>query len=277
MGQLSIDGNDDLAIELEKIIPSDLKNIKLNQSKYYFLTNEKGGIYDDLIVTKVEKGFSIILNAACKNNDFTIIKKALKDKFKLTLHNDLSLIALQGPESPKILEKLIKGVSILKFMNGKKFHYNNNFIYITRSGYTGEDGFEISLPNDLAEDFVKKLIDTAGGISVVAHPYRRIYLEDDDVGSDAYDVMLERASTNPMILYTDAVEVLNSRGTQRENAFANDVAEKFGKPSTGASDAHRPEDLGKFATEFHCPINGLEDFISEFKSKRFHKITLNGV
>ena len=159
MGQLSIDGNDDLAIELEKIIPSDLKNIKLNQSKYSFLTNEKGGIYDDLIVTKVEKGFNIILNAACKYNDFVIIKKALKDKFKLTLHNDLSLIALQGPKSPKILEKLINGVSILKFMNGKKFLYNNNFIYITRSGYTGEDGFEISLLNDLAEDFVKKLID----------------------------------------------------------------------------------------------------------------------
>ena len=159
MGQLSIDGNDDLAIELEKLIPSDLKNIKLNQSKYSFLTNEKGGIYDDLIVTKVEKGFNIILNAACKNNNFAIIKKALKDKFKLTLHNDLSLVALQGPESPKILEKLINGVSILKFMNGKKFHHNNNFIYITRSGYTGEDGFEISLLNDLAEDFVKKLID----------------------------------------------------------------------------------------------------------------------
>ena len=55
-------------------------------------------------------------------------KKALKDKFKLTLHNDLSLVALQGPESPKILEKLINGVSILKFMNGKKFFYNNNII-----------------------------------------------------------------------------------------------------------------------------------------------------
>tara|TARA_B110001454_G_scaffold179153_1_gene172271 strand:+ start:418 stop:1512 length:1095 start_codon:yes stop_codon:yes gene_type:complete len=159
MGQLSIDGNDDLAIELEKLIPSDLKNIKLNQSKYSFLTNEKGGIYDDLIVTKVEKGFNIILNAAYKNNNFAIIKKALKDKFKLTLHNDLSLVALQGPESPKILEKLINGVSILKFMNGKKFFYNNNIIYISRSGYTGEDGFEISLLNDLAEDFVKKLID----------------------------------------------------------------------------------------------------------------------
>ena len=68
----------DLAIELEKIIPTDLKKIKLNQSKYSFLTNEEGGIYDDLIVTKVEKGFNIILNAACKNNDFKIIKNALK-------------------------------------------------------------------------------------------------------------------------------------------------------------------------------------------------------
>ena len=159
MGQLSIDGNDDLVIALEKILPSDLKNIKLNQSKYSFLTNEKGGIYDDLIITKIEKGFNIILNAACKNNDFVIIKKALKDKFKLTLHNDLSLIALQGPESSKVLEKLINGVSVIKFMNGKNFLYNNKIIYITRSGYTGEDGFEISLPNDLVEDFVKKLID----------------------------------------------------------------------------------------------------------------------
>ena len=121
MGQLSIEGNGELSTALEKIIPSDLKNIKLNQSKYSFLTNEQGGIYDDLIITKIEKGFNIILNAACKNNDFAIIKKALKDKFKLTLHNDLSLIALQGPESPKILEKLINGVSTLKFMNGKKF------------------------------------------------------------------------------------------------------------------------------------------------------------
>ena len=159
MGQLSIEGNGELAIALEKIIPSDLKNIKLNQSKYSFLTNEQGGIYDDLIITKIEKGFNIILNAACKNNDFAIIKKALKDKFKLTLHNDLSLIALQGPESSKVLEKLINGVSVIKFMNGKNFLYNNKIIYITRSGYTGEDGFEISLPNDLVEDFVKKLID----------------------------------------------------------------------------------------------------------------------
>ena len=158
MGQLSIEGNEDLAAELEKIIPTDLKTIKLNQSKYSFLTNENGGIYDDLIVTKVERGFNIILNAAHKDNDYKIIKNALGGKFKLKLHEDLSLIALQGPKSSKILEKSINGVSSLKFMNGDKFSYNGKDIYITRSGYTGEDGFEISIPNELVENFAKKLI-----------------------------------------------------------------------------------------------------------------------
>ena len=158
MGQLSIEGNEDLAAELEKIIPTDLKNIKLNQSKYSFLTNENGGIYDDLIVTKVERGFNIILNAARKDNDYKIIKNALGGKFKLKLHEDLSLIALQGPKSSEILKKSINGVSSLKFMNGDKFSYNGKDIYITRSGYTGEDGFEISIPNELVENFAKKLI-----------------------------------------------------------------------------------------------------------------------
>jgi len=107
MGQLSIDGSNDLILALEKIIPTDLKNIKLNQSKYSFLTNEHGGIYDDLIITRAEKGFNIILNAACKDNDFKIIKNALNSKFKLTLHKDLSLIALQGPKASEILENII--------------------------------------------------------------------------------------------------------------------------------------------------------------------------
>jgi len=158
MGQLLIEGNEDLSTELEKIIPMDLKKIKLNQSKYSFLTNEKGGICDDLIITKVEKGFNIILNASCKNNDFKIIKKSIGNKFKTTLYKNLSLIALQGPKSPEILEKIINGVSSLKFMNGDKFSYKGNDIYISRSGYTGEDGFEISIKNEIVEEFAKQLI-----------------------------------------------------------------------------------------------------------------------
>ena len=158
MGQLFIENKTDLIEELEKIIPIDLKNIKINQSKYSFLTNKNGGIDDDLIVTKVEDGFTVILNAACKENDHKIIKEALGKKFKIILYKDLSLIALQGPKSAEILEGEIDGVSSLKFMNGNNFLYNENKIYITRSGYTGEDGFEISLPNKIVESFAKILV-----------------------------------------------------------------------------------------------------------------------
>jgi len=158
MGQLFIENKNGLIEELEKIIPIDLKNIKINQSKYSFLTNQNGGIYDDLIVTKVENGFTAILNAACKENDYKIIKEALGKKFKIILYEDLSLIALQGPKSAEILEGEINGVSSLKFMNGNNFSYNENKFYITRSGYTGEDGFEISLPNKVVESFAKILV-----------------------------------------------------------------------------------------------------------------------
>ena len=77
MGQLFIKGENQLAADLEKIFPVDLKNILLNQSKYSFLMNEDAGIHDDLIITKVKNGFNIVLNAACKKSDFELIKKTL--------------------------------------------------------------------------------------------------------------------------------------------------------------------------------------------------------
>ena len=107
MGQLFIKGSDQLTIDLETIFPTDLKNISLNQSKYSFLMNEDAGIYDDLIVTKIDGGFNIILNAACKETDFEILKKLLKSKYEMKLSDNLSLIAVQGPYSVKMLEKFI--------------------------------------------------------------------------------------------------------------------------------------------------------------------------
>ncbi len=164
MGQLFIKGEEELTTDLEKILPTDLKNISVNQSKYSFLMKDNGGIYDDLIITKNEDGFMIILNAACKENDLKVLNSVLGKKYVLNLRNDLSLVAIQGPESKDILEKLIKGVSGLKFMNGNKFNYNSIDLYITRSGYTGEDGFEISMPNNIVEEFVKKLINLGSNL-----------------------------------------------------------------------------------------------------------------
>ena len=159
MGQLFIYGNEDLTNDLEKIFPLDLKKLKLNHSKYSFLMNNEAGIYDDLIITKIENGFLIILNAACKESDFKILTKLLDNKYEMVLDEKRSLIAIQGPKSVVILNDIIKGIEGLNFMSGNWFFFNNQKIYITRSGYTGEDGFEISVTNELADKFTRKLIE----------------------------------------------------------------------------------------------------------------------
>jgi len=92
------------------------------------------------------------------------LKELLGDKYEMNLSEELSLIAIQGPKAVKILEKIIYGVSELKFMNGNSFNYLDESIYITRSGYTGEDGFEISMKNKHAELFTEKLINEGANL-----------------------------------------------------------------------------------------------------------------
>ena len=159
MGQLFIHGSEDLVNDLEKIFPLDLKRLKLNHSKYSFLMNNDAGIYDDLIITKIDNGFLIILNAACKDSDYEILSKLLNNKYKMVLDEKRSLIAIQGPKSVEILNDVIKGVEDLNFMTGNWFLFNDKKVYITRSGYTGEDGFEISVDNELADKFTRNLIE----------------------------------------------------------------------------------------------------------------------
>ena len=158
MGQLFVYGKENLTTHLENIFPIDLKKLNLNQSKYSFLMDDNAGIHDDLIITKITGGYLIILNAACKENDLKIIKKKLNNKYDLQLKEDLSLIAIQGPDAKDILEKKVENVSKLKFMNGANFKFLDKNIFITRSGYTGEDGFEISIENNYAENFVEEMI-----------------------------------------------------------------------------------------------------------------------
>jgi aminomethyltransferase len=159
MGQLFLEGDQTLEKSLEKIIPADLSALKVNQSKYSFLLNDNGGIIDDLIITKIKSGFCIILNAACKDNDIKKISKYLEKNHTYYLNNELSLIALQGPKSVEILDKIIPGVSNLRFMNGGDFNFNGSKLYITRSGYTGEDGFEISVRNTAVKNLIKIFVE----------------------------------------------------------------------------------------------------------------------
>ena len=123
--------------------------------------------------------------------------------------------------------------------------------------------------------FVKRLVDEAGGAIVVAHPYRRTFQPGESETPEDYDRMLDRACRNDAFPLSDAVEVLNGRGSEQENAFSHRIADRLGMHGTGASDAHRLEDIGTFATEFERPVRTLDDFISELRSGRFRSIVLD--
>ena len=123
--------------------------------------------------------------------------------------------------------------------------------------------------------FVKRLVDEAGGAIVVAHPYRRNFREQGSESPAAYYEMLDTASQNTVFGMSDAIEVLNGRGSEQQNAFSHELAKRLSMYGTGASDAHRLEDLGTFATEFERPVRGLGDLISELKAGRFSPVVLD--
>ena len=123
--------------------------------------------------------------------------------------------------------------------------------------------------------FVKEKLDREEGAMVVAHPYRRAYRKGAHTSESAYLEMLEMASRNQVFDMVNAVEVYNGRGLEEENAFSHDLAKWFDLPGTGASDAHKLEDIGTYATEFERRITCLDDLITELRAGRFRPAVLD--
>ena len=123
--------------------------------------------------------------------------------------------------------------------------------------------------------FVKDKLDREAGAMVVAHPYRRVYRKGSHTSDEAYHEMLERGSRNHVFDIVNGVEVMNGRGLAEENAFSRDLAKWFDLPGTGASDAHKLEDIGTFATEFERRITCLDDLITELRAGRFSPVVLD--
>jgi len=150
MGQLLLSGPD-LDAELEKLIPADVKGVKLHGQKYSLLLADNGGILDDLMFTRWEDGIYMVVNGAVKYDDIAHLRDHLPDEITLNHMDDQALLALQGPKAADALGRLVPGVAELVFMTGGRFDWNGVPLWISRSGYTGEDGFEISVPGDKAE------------------------------------------------------------------------------------------------------------------------------
>ena len=153
MGQLLLSG-DDLDDELEKLIPADVKGVALGQQKYSLLLAENGGILDDLMFSRWPGGIYMVVNGAVKYDDIAHLREHLPDAITINHLDDRALLALQGPKAFDVLKRHTTGkwpLEALVFMRGGQFEIAGVDAYVSRSGYTGEDGFEISIPADAAE------------------------------------------------------------------------------------------------------------------------------
>ncbi|GGF83792.1 MULTISPECIES: glycine cleavage system aminomethyltransferase GcvT [Rhizobium] len=148
----------DAALALEKLVPVDILGLKEGRQRYGFFTDANGGILDDLMITNRGDHLLVVVNAACKDQDVAHMKANLAD-CDVTLLEDRALIALQGPRAQAVLAELWAGVSGMKFMDVREVPLHDVPCIISRSGYSGEDGFEISVPEAHAVEVAKALLE----------------------------------------------------------------------------------------------------------------------
>jgi aminomethyltransferase len=156
MGQLRLIGEGAAAF-LETLVPVDIIDLPQGNQRYAFFTNEQGGIMDDLMVANQGDHLFVVVNAACKEQDIAHLKAHLPADVELEIIEDRALLALQGPKAAEVLKRFNAEVADMLFMDVKKLEILGVECIVSRSGYTGEDGYEISVPNSHAEELARKL------------------------------------------------------------------------------------------------------------------------
>jgi aminomethyltransferase len=162
MGQFEIRSrngdSDGVARALESVVPMDIVGLAPGRQRYALLTNEHGGIRDDLMIARLGDRFLIVANAACKDADEVYLREAMSHACTIERIEDRALVALQGPGAEAALAGLAPDVRSMRFMDFRTTDVMNVACFVSRSGYTGEDGFEISLPASHAEAVARELL-----------------------------------------------------------------------------------------------------------------------
>ena len=157
MGQLTLTGPN-AADALERLVPGDISALKPGRVRYSLLLTEGGGIIDDLMVTNAGDHLYVVVNGATKWDDLAHMREALPDDITINHMEHAALLALQGPEAVAVIGNMVPGVTELGFMQAGSFQWQEHALWISRSGYTGEDGVEVSIPAAGAEPFVEALL-----------------------------------------------------------------------------------------------------------------------
>ncbi len=163
MGQIGIRPKsgrvEDAALALERLVPVDVLGLAEDRQRYGLFTNAEGGILDDLMIANRGDHLFLVVNAACKDADFAHLKRGVGDTCEVTLLDDRALLALQGPRAEAVLGELWADVASMRFMDVTEADLHDVSCIISRSGYTGEDGFEISVPAASAVDVAQRLLE----------------------------------------------------------------------------------------------------------------------
>jgi len=215
MGQLRLVGPD-AAAAFESLMPVDVIGLGVGKQRYGLLLNDEGGILDDLMFVNRGEDLFVIVNGACKVADIAHIQARIGQRCQVIPLPDQALLALQGPQAVTALSRLAPGIEQLVFMTGGSFSIAGIDCYVTRSGYTGEDGFEISVPAAQAEALARTLLAQAEVKPIGLGARNSLRLE---AGLCLYGNDLDTSTTPVEAGLTWAIQKVRRAGGEREGGF----------------------------------------------------------
>ena len=272
MGQIALRPKsgrlEDAARALEWLVPQDILALAPGRQRYAQFTNEAGGILDDLMVANFSDHLFLVVNAACKAEDEALLKEHLSDVCVVEPLPDRALIALQGPKAESVLAKFDAEIPTMKFMDAGPRRLAGLDCFVSRSGYTGEDGFEISVPAEAAEHFANELLADANVLPIGLGARDSLRLE---AGLCLYGHDLDPATTPVEGALEWSIQKSRRKGGARPGGFpgANAILDQFEQGAPRRRVGLRPEG--------RAPVReGAALFADETSSQSIGTVTSGG-
>ena len=270
MGQVILSGQsyEETALSLEKVLPMDVLGLEIGRQRYGFLTNDDGGILDDLMFSNRGDHIFVVLNAACKDSDIKYLRSLLEPNISIKEIENRALIALQGPASEAVLGKYHPQIKNMKFMDVETLTIDGAECWISRSGYTGEDGFEISIPAEAAEPITRSILSNQNVEFIGLGARDSLRLE---AGLCLYGHDIDQATTPVEASLTWAIQKARRSNGSRASGFIG--SEIILKQLAGGTNKKR---VG-FLPQTRAPMReGVEIFGTETSKEAIGKITSGG-
>ena len=270
MGQVILRGRSyqETALALERAIPMDVLGLDVGRQRYGFLTTDDGGILDDLMFSNRGDYIFVVLNAACKDSDIVHLRTLLEPDISIEVIENRALIALQGPASEAVLSEFNSQIKAMNFMDVETLSIAGAECWVSRSGYTGEDGFEISIPASAAQSVTKSILSKqeVEFIGLGARDSLRL-----EAGLCLYGHDIDEATSPVEAALTWAIQKVRRTHGERAGGFMG--SEIISRQIETGTDKKR---VG-FLPQTRAPMReGIEIFATEVSKKVIGKITSGG-